>query len=176
MLQYVSIGSTLPSAKGNLSSRVGFLDCEDLPSSRSLLSRISNVLVRNVVLDMTQRQPDSRLSVSDYLDILHGKKSLSNCTLQAPLSTATQSPANTTPSSMTCPSYFDGFLYPLFLKLHWNGVTPDLRINIICEVLSFGLHNHRTISQPLVLCIIELLRPGKEPHWRAGRDRSCVLL
>ena len=134
MLQYVSSGSTTQSAKGNLNSRLGFLDCEDLPSSRSLLSRISNVLVRDVVLDMTQRQPDSRLSVSEYLDILHGKKSLPNSTLQTPYNTTTQSQSN--PSPMTCPSYFDGFLYPLFLKLHWNGVTPDLRINIICEVLS----------------------------------------
>ena len=146
MLQYVSSGNATHNSKGNPNSRVGFLDCEDLASSRSLLGRINNVLIRNVVLDMTQRQPDSRLSVSDYLDILRGKKNLPNYNNRN--SSALQTPSNTiAQSSIACPSYFDGFLYPLFLKLHWNGVTPDLRINIICEVFYHLTSLYREIGR-----------------------------
>ena len=31
------------------------------------------------------------------------------------------------------PPYFASSLYPLFLKLHWTGVTPDDRVNLICQ-------------------------------------------
>jgi hypothetical protein len=72
---------------------------------------------------MTQRDPLRRLSVSDYLDVLQGKRELTVAQTEA---------ADWSPSF---PAYFDGFLYKLFLDLHWNGITPDARIYIICEVL-----------------------------------------
>jgi hypothetical protein len=61
---------------------------------------------------MTQKDPRKRLSASEYLKILMGRSGGS-----APL-----------------PQFLESSVYPLFLKLHWNGVTPDDRIKIVCEV------------------------------------------
>ena len=127
MLQYVS------------SSDFVRLDSDDvaLPSVKSLLSRISNSKIREIILDMTQRQPDRRRSVSEYLDILQGKNQSQEAANKEPnIASASSSAIG---ESCCFPPYFDGFLYPLFLKLHWNGITPDLRIHIICEVSTFVL-------------------------------------
>ncbi len=121
---------------------------------------------------MTQKDPNSRLTVSEYLDILQGKTSLldpaaalsniasanePSTTLlpSAPHSLASspvtgsiltegnvlppRPPAVSMPSAAQIaltvfPGYFDAGLYPLFLKMHWNGVTPDDRVNLICQV------------------------------------------
>ncbi len=32
------------------------------------------------------------------------------------------------------PPYFGGCLYDLFVTLHWQGMLPDTRIDIICSV------------------------------------------
>ena len=97
---------------------------------------------------MTQKDPASRLSVSEYLDILQGKLSGgAEAGAEEVLPAAPPRKASTAPplaeSSKTCtaaglvvfPSYFDSSLYPLFLKMHWNGVTPDERVNIIAQVI-----------------------------------------
>ena len=59
---------------------------------------------------MTQRAPKHRRSVKEYREEME--------------------------SSCTFPAYFNGLLYDLFLKLHWNGSAPDDRVRIISE--SFG--------------------------------------
>lgn len=120
---------------------------------------------------MTQKDPNSRLTVSEYLDILQGKTSLLDpaavlamgvteptTTLlpSAPASLAssptgagsiltegialpprppTSGASAAVQAALTVfPGYFDAGLYPLFLKMHWNGVTPDDRVNLICQV------------------------------------------
>jgi hypothetical protein len=112
-------------------------------------------LILQIIIDMTQIDPSSRLSISEYLDILLGKVSSSsicedhvNCDVPPPVpsppdessscpilpprseSGAVDSPAN----SSIFPAFFETSIYPLFLKMHWNGFTPDDRINIICQV------------------------------------------
>ena len=134
---------------------------------------------------MTQKDPNSRLTVSEYLDILQGKTSLLDpasalniastdeptTTLlpSAPQSLASspvtgsiltegtvlppRPPAVSVPSAAQLaltvfPGYFDAGLYPLFLKMHWNGVTPDDRVNLICQVnfTSFIASNLRILQ------------------------------
>ena len=76
---------------------------------------------------MTQRDPEKRLRVSDYLDILSGK-----CVVK-PVGAKDDVHLDSN-SKFPFPLFFDSFLYPLYLKMHWNGVTPDDRVNIVCEV------------------------------------------
>lgn len=76
---------------------------------------------------MTQRDPEKRLRISEYLDILSGR-----CTVK-PVSSKEEATLPDVPK-YPFPPFFDSFLYPLFLKMHWNGVTPDDRVNIVCEV------------------------------------------
>ncbi len=95
---------------------------------------------------MTQKDPASRLSVSEYLDILQGKLAEaqpSDLPVPPSLPTAaarregTAAPTvslNRSSDLATFPAYFDSSLYPLFLKMHWNGITPDDRVNIFCQV------------------------------------------
>lgn len=79
---------------------------------------------------MTQKDPASRLSVTEYLDILQGKVSglsMAENTIQAESASL--------PGGLDVfPPYFDTSLYPLFLKMHWNGATPDERVGLICQV------------------------------------------
>ena len=53
---------------------------------------------------MTQRDPRKRLAVRDYFSSL-----------------------------LLFPAYFDSCLYPLYLKMHWMGSTPDARVDIVCD-------------------------------------------
>jgi hypothetical protein len=94
--------------------------------SRQLLQRIKNPLLRAIVVDMTQKDPERRLSASEYLNVLQGN--VEN------ISEQTFGDLKDFKVDYFLPSYFDSCVYPLFLKLHWNGVTPDDRITIICEV------------------------------------------
>lgn len=32
------------------------------------------------------------------------------------------------------PPFFKSTIFPLFMKLHWEGVTPDDRVGVICLV------------------------------------------
>lgn len=118
---------------------------------------------------MTQRDPDRRLSVQEYLSILQGKwspldegKGDGNKAKEAKHEQS-QGPASVSPlassillsramahtkdeessvkdNSNPFPDYFEEFVYPLFLKLHWNGVTPDERLVIICENYGKMMH------------------------------------
>jgi hypothetical protein len=131
------------------------LDDDESPA-KTLLSRIDNKLVKKVlftfilvshfghdffcvqvVIDMTQRDPTKRLSVSDYIDILSGKLSFQNIVEEfGNCKSFLESSESTSNISGNCPfpSHFDSYLYPLYLKMHWNGITPDDRISIVCEV------------------------------------------
>jgi hypothetical protein len=155
------------------------LDQDDSPA-RSLLMRIPNVHVRNVrsavlrkvpgdvftfsvctlqvIIDMTQKDPASRLSVSEYLDILQGKLSGAgdgaatgaDLPVPPPAIRAAVPPTPATkvlPDLATFPAYFDSSLYPLFLKMHWNGITPDDRVNIFCQVRQL-----RSLLPLLIFC------------------------
>lgn len=118
--------------------------------ARSLLARINNHLLRNVIVDMTQKDPEKRLSISEYLDILLGRKPFTSNHSQAatPTSTSNQTEENNNQTAEEAPrvfpAYFDSCIYPLYLKLHWNGSTPDDRVTIICEV----------INNPMQSCIV----------------------
>lgn len=115
--------------------------------------------MQQVIADMTQKDPSARLSVGEYLDILQGKvpglAAVETGSVEQPLPAApaqmtaaaassippaaperTLSALSAPPLPPLCvfPAYFDSCLYPLFLKIHWNGVTPDERVNIICQV------------------------------------------
>lgn len=91
---------------------------------------------------MTQRDPEKRLRISEYLDILSGK-----CVVKP-----AGSKEDVDHLRYPFPSFFDSFLYPLFLKMHWNGVTPDDRVNIVCEVffyveICFNFTCHQSYSE-----------------------------
>lgn len=86
--------------------------------SKQIIMRISDPLLRSVLIHMTQKDASKRLTASQYLKILLD---------QSDSSDPSESKAS------TLPSYLENSVYPLYLKLHWNGVTPDDRINIICE-------------------------------------------
>jgi hypothetical protein len=94
------------------------------------------IVIRQVVIDMTQRDPTKRLCISDYIDILSGKLNFPNSFSNDNLSNASETSESLSISSGNCPfpSHFDSYLYPLYLKMHWNGITPDDRISIVCEV------------------------------------------
>lgn len=77
---------------------------------------------------MTQKDPEKRLRISEYVNALLGKSDEST-PVNPQLAQITSNP--------TIPLYFETCIYPLYLKLHWNGVTPDDRITILCEVRFF---------------------------------------
>lgn len=119
---------------------------------------------------MTQKDPMSRLTVSEYLNVLQNNVSIKSspslplnditttttslsstllggdqCSLLQPVAsnsvTSTTLPppidgssSNSIVGNLAFPHYFNSFLYKLYLNLHWNGITPDDRINIICQV------------------------------------------
>ena len=92
----------------------------DLPGSpaKGALDRMGNkagdLQLRKVVVHMTQRDPDNRHSVLEYRKQLELENSGGH---DAPF-----------------PPFFNTALYPLFLRLHWEGTGPDQRIGILCEV------------------------------------------
>jgi hypothetical protein len=77
---------------------------------------------------MTQKDPEKRLSASEYLKVLSGNVE------QFSESYAANFFDFRSQRFHAFPTYFESCLYPLYLKLHWNGVTPDGRIAIICQV------------------------------------------
>jgi hypothetical protein len=213
MLKYVTT-SHVPGdpAQGSDAQRVPLsrLDQEDSPA-RSLLMRIPNVHVRNVriclapcdcvreslihvlslcssqvIIDMTQKDPANRLSVSEYLDILQGKLSgpvdgqpgavVASADVPPPPPTARTAlppapPSKGSPDLATFPAYFDSSLYPLFLKMHWNGITPDDRVNIFCQVLSascasFSCRLDLTHGGLLTIMPAELRRTSAQHWWK----------
>ncbi|KAJ1426931.1 hypothetical protein B484DRAFT_450462 [Ochromonadaceae sp. CCMP2298] len=136
----------LPGMLRYVDSKLSRLDQEDSPA-KSLLTRIQNVHVRNVIIDMTQKDPSKRLSITEYLQVLQGNTSIDtdpHSTGAPPTSALPPPPQSASGASgdqLTNPlggfhPYFGSSLYPLFLKMHWNGVSPDERINIICQSYS----------------------------------------
>lgn len=97
---------------------------------------------------MTQKNPANRLSIRDYLDILTCTPSPnSKLTELDPDSGCSEGqmqgsadgdrgrssfPAHSVLSGV--PLFFDDVLYPLSVELHWEGVTADDKIAIICKV------------------------------------------
>eukprot|EP00605_Chrysophyceae_sp_TOSAG23-4_P002541 GSChrysophyteH1.ASY1.ANO1.2806.1 assembled CDS len=99
-----------------------FLDCKtpllDLPamlqyiygageSTPTILGRIKDPRVRNLICHMTHRDPEKRLSVTEYKQVLEGP---------------------------VFPKYFREAMGPLYKGLHRDGVTPDRRVSMICRV------------------------------------------
>jgi hypothetical protein len=82
---------------------------------------------------MTQKDSDKRLTASEYLKVLSGN--VEKFSESYGYSFCESAKQNQRPNPF--PSYFESCLYPLFLKLHWNGVCPDGRITIICQVRAF---------------------------------------
>jgi len=101
-----------------------------------------------VIVDMTQKNPDNRLSIRDYLAILTCAPSPgSKLTEQGPDSGRLEghmqgsadgdrgrssSPPHSVLSGV--PLFFNDVLYPLSVQLHWEGVTADDKVAIICKV------------------------------------------
>jgi serine/threonine protein kinase len=145
MLQYVSspletLGSTgtfsvpstpLPqsSSPNPASGSTGSGSTTEEISAKQLMARIRHPQLKTVIASMTRKDADKRLSASDYLKILQGKISVEQ------LSTETEN-VNSPKAKYVIPDFFESCIYPLFLKLHWNGVTPDDRVMIVCE--TFG--------------------------------------
>ena len=109
----------LPGMLRFVSQSVDGLDHEDSPA-KSTLNKVNNRLIREVIADMTQRDPEKRLSIKQYFDILEGKSKLRNSTNDKPIFAP----------------YFSQSICPLFTRLHFEGLTPDDRIGIICEAYS----------------------------------------
>lgn len=93
--------------------------------------------LKQVVVHMTQRDPDKRLSVAEYREQLEGLKKTSVSDVDTSQTNPTNSKSGNSSDNereAPFPAYFRDVLYPLFLKLHWEGICPDQRISIICEV------------------------------------------
>ena len=117
------VNSPLPASYDRGGVGIDRLDQPNSPA-KSLLDRIGDVRVRQVVAHMTQKDPRGRLSVADYRRVLEGRRCLEDSS-----DTSTRHTREAAPF----PAYFGDLLYPLFLKLHWEGVGPDERIAIICR-------------------------------------------
>lgn len=72
-----------------------------------ILFNSSDEDIKRLVAHMTQRDPKHRRSVREYREDFE--------------------------SSGSFPVYFSGYLYDLYLRIHWEGTTPDDRIRIIAE-------------------------------------------
>ena len=88
------------------SSSVENLSQEDC-NVTSNIHRLKDEDIKTLVSHMVQRNPSYRRSVKDYREDFE--------------------------SSGSFPEYFTGVLYDLFLKIHWEGHTPDDRLRIVCE-------------------------------------------
>jgi hypothetical protein len=136
MLQYINgrngqtsdkiSGNKSSSLKDNNSSGISHLDMPGSPA-KSTLDRVGNIggiglKLKQVIVHMTQKNPSKRHSIADYRKQLEGGEkgngsSNENATVDCPF-----------------PSYFTSVLYPLYFQLHWEGVGPDQRIAILCQV------------------------------------------
>lgn len=95
------------------------LDQDESPV-KGAIQRINNPMIRKAVVDMTQRNPEKRLTALEYRLLLQGGVNDVSDDISSPIA--------------AFPLYFEKFLYPLFLRLHFEGITPDARVGIICEV------------------------------------------
>jgi phosphoinositide-3-kinase regulatory subunit 4 len=102
----------------------GSLDKHD-SQAKSVLSRIHCAPLLDAIVHMTQRDPEQRLSVGEYLQALLGKQDSDAKNIVLTSDSAAMPPI--------FPSYFEHSLQPLFLRLHYEGVTPDRRVHILCS-------------------------------------------
>jgi len=124
MVQYVSLGASgLPTFER--------LDDENSPC-RTLLSRIEDPLLRNVIAHMTQLNPAKRLTIRDYRCILEGTMPYPGTLVE----NGTDRSHSHSRGQPIFPAYFGSSLLPLYMALHWTGVTPDRRLSMICR--SYG--------------------------------------
>lgn len=117
---------------------------EDSPV-RNNLNRLSNVVVQQLVVDMTQRNPSKRRTIKEYLQMLQSPGILQ----QLGVSLIAGAPVKD--DKPLLPAYFGTVLYPMFLRMQWVNpgtggakasgqpspslnVSPDQRICIVCEV------------------------------------------
>lgn len=122
MVQYVSLGSNgVPTFER--------LDDENSPC-RSLLARIEDPLLRNVIAHMTQLRPEKRLTVKEYRCILEG-----TMPYPGPLVDNGNDHSHSRDQPIF-PGYFGSSLFPFYMALHWTGVTPDRRLNMLCRAYS----------------------------------------
>ena len=112
---------------GSAGLSMGRLDHEDSPA-RASVNKIRG-LVQAVVVDMTQIDPLKRRSVEQYRQIFEGSLKMDS----EKEMDYSDGEAGADDKSTIFPAYFRDTLYPLFLQLHWQGVTPDDRIGIVCE-------------------------------------------
>jgi hypothetical protein len=143
MLKYANRSNNINSSqssdkKGGVSldgctAGMSHLDLQGSPA-KGALDRLGigreNTELKKVVVHMTQRDPDKRLSVAEYRH-------------QLEKGTGTDTPF---------PSFFSNALYPLFLRLHWEGIGPDQRIAILCEV-------QYTLFSPLLPSSLHIYTP-----------------
>lgn len=97
---------------------------------KSVLSRIDSQPLRDVIVHMTQKDPRKRLRVDEYKCALQGKKEAVSRLSIATTTTTTLDQWTTAP---LFPPYFEKMLLPIFFRMHYEGITPDRRIHILCE-------------------------------------------
>lgn len=118
------------SSEVNSGPRMSHLDVTGSPA-KGALDRIGAGVAGNprpelkqLIVHMTQRNPAHRLTVTEYRQQLETPK------------------RGDSSSDQPFPAYFSAALYPLFMSLHWEGVGPDQRIIILCEVSLRSLSLH----------------------------------
>ena len=145
--------------KKGTDSRMSHLDVPGSPA-RGALDRIGGIgvgsggdtrsVLRQAIVHMTQRNPRSRLSVQEYRQQLEASRPSTSSGGRPIIDSSGRPTAGSGSGSSSSgssssgrliadsiapfPSYFSSALYPLFMRLHWEGVGPDLRIAIMCEV------------------------------------------
>lgn len=119
MLQYLySNGEINPAQK---------LD-EYSSSAKSILMRVDRTTLREVLVHMTQKDPNNRFSVEQYMSILQGDADAVSLD-----TTGKNNSNNSNDDTVLFPSYFKKSLFPLYERMHWEGTTPDQRLSILCD-------------------------------------------
>lgn len=86
---------------------------------------------------MTRRSPDKRPTVTEVLRLLEGFAQTED---ESPATPVSPSASEDTAIVPVFPKYFRGYVYHLFLSLHWQGLLPDSRLEILCRVLLSVIH------------------------------------
>ena len=102
------------------------LDHESSPALMAI-QRIRDPMLREVICRMTSRIPDNRPTVTEVLHLL-----LSS--MDTAMDSETFGEECLMETTPVFPTYFRDHLYGLFLNIHWQGMLPDTRIAILCEV------------------------------------------
>jgi serine/threonine protein kinase len=145
------------SSSSSSSSAFNSLDQAGSPA-KSLMDRLSArwPRVQQVVTHMTQRDPLARLSVAEYRLLLERR----SITVSAKQPNEIEVESGKEDKSRTkirspFPQYFGANLYPLFLRMHWEGVDPDARLAILCKVSiysSFLLRRYQNHTCFFLIC------------------------